>query len=108
MNLSNLLIDFCNIKKSDFNHLKDLGFSGVYILCCDDDVVYIGSAYARTIETRLKQYLSPTDTGNSLLRAIYKQETVLAKPTKTTKKELLPKLKDLRYMLLNMRTWNTN
>lgn len=99
MKLKDLLIDYCSIKKSDFNNLKNLNFSGVYILCCGDDVVYVGSAYARTIETRLKQYLSTTDTGNSLMRAIYKmdnKDNSFSNASDDDKKAIVDKIKKFK------------
>lgn len=58
----------------NFNCLNNFNFKGVYILCDHtDEIVYIGSAYSRLISTRLKQYLSETDTGNTLGRNIAKE-----------------------------------
>ena len=48
-------------KQTDFN------FQGVYILTKDDEVVYIGSAYARNVSERLKQYPRRKQSGNQTL-----------------------------------------
>ncbi len=60
----------------DFESLRNqkdsFGFSGVYILCDNDEVVYVGSAYARNIRCRLLQYLNENDSGNTLGKTIAK------------------------------------
>jgi excinuclease UvrABC nuclease subunit len=58
-------------KESDFQHLDDLEFNGVYILFDsekDDEIVYIGSAYGQTIKKRLNQYISSRNSGGDSLR----------------------------------------
>ncbi|MGN0546342.1 MAG: GIY-YIG nuclease family protein [Acutalibacteraceae bacterium] len=61
------------IVMGNFSNLSEFCFYGVYIICdSEDDVVYIGSAYARKILKRLKQYLSPSDTGNTLAKNVTK------------------------------------
>jgi len=52
----------------DFNDLSVFDFYGVYILSMDEDIKYIGSAYAQKLKTRLNQYISETDTGGNSLR----------------------------------------
>ena len=48
-------------------------FCGVYVLCdTSGEVVYVGSSYVRNIDERLKQYLSTSDTGNTLGKTIAK------------------------------------
>ena len=60
--------------EGNFCCLEKFNFKGVYILCdSNDEVVYIGSAYSRYVSTRLKQYISETDTGNTLGRNIAKE-----------------------------------
>lgn len=74
MNTAELLQKYHNIVEGTFNDLSDFDFCGVYILCDkNEDIVYIGSAYARTIKIRLQQYLRPKDTGNTLGKTIAKK-----------------------------------
>lgn len=73
MNINELLNQHFGIVETNFKNLSKLNFCGVYIICDkDNEVVYVGSAYARSIQARLKQYLSPKDTGNTLGKAIAK------------------------------------
>lgn len=59
--------------KGNFKSLGKFNFKGVYIICDEaDEIVYIGSAYARDISIRLNQYIKVDDTGNSLGRTIAK------------------------------------
>lgn len=56
----------CSFKdlKDDSNLLK---FTGVYLLTEGDEVVYIGSAYARYLRKRLLQYQQAPNSGNYTL-----------------------------------------
>lgn len=66
-----------SIKCGDFNNIDVFDFEGVYIIYNpqkENEIVYIGSAYARTISKRLHQYLREKDTGNTLLHAICKKD----------------------------------
>lgn len=70
------------IVDTDFNNLSKLDFSGVYIIYDpdnNDEVVYVGSAYSRTIKERLEQYKRKNDTGNTLLHEICKKDYGKAK-----------------------------
>lgn len=74
MKLQEILLNYDNVVLGDFQDLDVFGFSGVYIICDkEDDIVYVGSAYARTIKIRLQQYLRPLDTGNTLGKTIAKK-----------------------------------
>ena len=79
-----------------------------------EDVVYIGSAYARTIKERLQQYTRKSDTGNTLLHAICKKDHNVAKVKDITliqKNEAIKKIlsfkikaiphEDLEYRLIH-------
>ena len=79
------------IVEGDFENLSNFKFEGVYIIYDDatKEVVYIGSAYARTIEERLKQYKSKSNTGNTLMHAICKKDYCVAKV-----KDIIPEQKD--------------
>ena len=74
MKVEELLESCINAKYGNFTDLELFNFMGVYIIYETETqiVVYIGSAYARTISKRLKQYLSSTDTGNTLGKSIAK------------------------------------
>lgn len=73
MNITELLLNLHECTAGDFDHLEKFRFEGVYIICdSNNEIVYIGSAYARTIEIRLKQYISATDSGNTLGKTIAK------------------------------------
>lgn len=62
-----------NIVEGTFTDLSVFDFNGVYILCDrNEKIVYVGSAYARTIKTRLQQYLRENDSGNTLGKTIAK------------------------------------
>ena len=66
----NELFDY-DFVKGDFTNLSKFNFYGVYVIYDNkEEIVYIGSAYARTIKTRLGQYKSATDTGNTLAKSI--------------------------------------
>lgn len=60
------------IVKGNFQNLNVFAFRGVYIIHEKNNgkIVYIGSAYARDINIRLKQYLRPNDSGNTLRKSI--------------------------------------
>ena len=74
MKLQEILLNYDNVVLGDFEDLDVFDFSGVYIICDKvDNIVYVGSAYARTIKIRLQQYLSPSDTGNTLGKTIAKK-----------------------------------
>jgi excinuclease UvrABC nuclease subunit len=70
------LLENHTIIDGDFNNLAVFNFKGVYILyeSKTQEVVYVGSAYARNINERLKQYLRVNDSGNSLMHAICKED----------------------------------
>ena len=68
-----MFLEINNAVCGNFNTLSKFDFKGVYIICDNSDVVYVGSAYARTIEQRLKQYISKSDTGNTLGKAVAKE-----------------------------------
>ena len=73
MNIKDFLAEFVKVKEGSFDDLNIFSFYGVYLICDEnDEIVYIGSAYARTINIRLSQYLSPSDTGNTLGKSIAK------------------------------------
>jgi len=66
-------LEIYEYREGDFNDLSMFDIYGVYIIYDpnnNNEVVYIGSAYARKIKTRLKQYLNPKDTGNTLAKTI--------------------------------------
>lgn len=68
-----MLLKYTHAISGDFTDLSKFNFKGVYVICDKDDVVYIGSAYARTIKERLEQYTSVFDTGNTLGKAVAKR-----------------------------------
>lgn len=72
MNINELLLKMSNVVQGDFNDLSKFDFKGVYVICDKNEVVYVGSAYARTIAERLKQYISRSDTGNTLGKSVAK------------------------------------
>lgn len=81
MNVDSLMGKF-EIVESDFVNLSNLDFTGVYIIYDpknENEVVYVGSAYARTIKERLSQYIKVNDTGNTLMYAICKKEYKVSK-----------------------------
>ena len=73
MKISELEARYKKMTKGTFNDLQTFNFKGVYIICDNQEIVYIGSAYSRYVSTRLKQYISETDTGNTLGRNIAKE-----------------------------------
>lgn len=74
MQIEDLWNNYYNVVEGGFDNLSAFNFSGVYVLCDKSGkVMYIGSAYARTIQIRLKQYLSATDSGNTLGKTIAKK-----------------------------------
>lgn len=72
MKMQDLLLKMSNAVQGDFNDLSKFDFKGVYVICDKDEVVYVGSAYARTIAERLKQYNSKSDAGNTLGKSVAK------------------------------------
>ena len=112
----NDLLTRYQIIEGDFNNLDKFNFEGVYIIYDGktENVVYIGSAYARTIKERLQQYKRKSDTGNTLLHAICKKDRNVAKVkdiTPNQKDEAIKKIlsfkikaiphKDLEYRLIH-------
>ena len=85
------LMSAYQIVEGDFDDLSKFDFEGVYIIYRDDtqDVVYIGSAYTRTVEKRLKQYISVSDTGNTLMHAICKIDYKVSKVKEITNEQKL-------------------
>lgn len=78
MNIEDVIKKF-EIVESDFSDISKFDFTGVYIIYDPEsgnknEVVYIGSAYVRTIKERLSQYIKVNDTGNTLMHAICKKE----------------------------------
>ena len=73
MKIEELFLKINNAVCGNFNTLSKFDFNGVYIIYKKDEVVYVGSAYARTIEQRLKQYISKSDTGNTLGKTVAKE-----------------------------------
>lgn len=76
MDVENLIKKY-QIVESTFEDLSKLDFVGVYIIYDPnnkDEVVYVGSAYVRTIKERLSQYIKWNDSGNTLMHAICKKE----------------------------------
>ena len=74
MLIEELLANYLGAQKGDFNDLSPFDFVGVYIIYDKNtkEVVYIGSAYVTNIKNRLSQYISPSDTGNTLGKTIAK------------------------------------
>lgn len=72
MQLDDLDFSKYNYVDGDFENLDIFVFKGVYIIWdpSNSEIVYIGSAYARDIKIRLKQYLIPKNTGNTLAKTI--------------------------------------
>lgn len=69
------VLKFLDSTEGDFSDLSRFKFKGVYIIQdSNNEIVYVGSAYTRTIEERLKQYLKINDSGNTLRNAICKEE----------------------------------
>ncbi len=91
--------------KNDFN------FRGIYVISDSyNDGVYLGSAYAktRTVGKRLAQYLSETDTGNTLADALLRNKKATSKSEAIlvikTYKIIAFEHKDLEYDLINATT----
>lgn len=60
--------EYCKLGEITESCNKDkFKYRGVYILVDNDDVVYIGSAYARNVRDRLLQYQQTQNSGNSSL-----------------------------------------
>lgn len=100
MKISELLQKNYDVVEGNFHSLSTFNFSGVYVLCeNNDDVVYVGSAYSRTIKTRLEQYLRSNDSGNTLGRTIAKQIAKTKRYDKTAKQKIgesISKIKNLK------------
>ncbi len=97
MKIQEILSNFHNIVSGDFNDLNVFDFKGVYMICDKKDtVVYIGSAYARTIQIRLKQYLKPLDTGNTLGKTIAKKLSGSRKYDDTAKEKIKDAVKIIK------------
>lgn len=110
------LMSAYQIVEGDFDDLSKFNFEGVYIIynAATQDVLCIGSAYTRTIEKRLKQYISVSDTGNTLMHAICKidhkvnkvkeitneQKLLAIQKIKTFKVKAIPH-RDLEYQLIH-------
>lgn len=89
MNINDLMQNF-QVVVGDFQKLNIFNFHGVYIIYDPnngDEVVYVGSAYVRTIESRLNQYTKAYDTGNTLMHAICKKDFNVAKVKDITKNQ---------------------
>lgn len=115
MNIRDLLLKESNCVCGNFKELNKFNFKGVYVICDGDEVVYIGSAYARTIDKRLKQYICTLDSGNTLGRSVARYLFKLKKYDKSAKTKLekaIVKIKtfsiyafkysDLEYKLIEM------
>lgn len=89
-----------NAVQGDFNDLSKFNFRGVYVICDKDKVVYIGSAYARTIEKRLNQYISETDTGNTLGKSVAKRLSNSQKYDQAAKNKLNDAIKQIRTFII--------
>ena len=73
MDVTTLFTKHINAQQGNFDDLTNFSFCGVYVLCdTSGEVVYVGSSYVRNIDERLKQYLSTSDTGNTLGKTIAK------------------------------------
>lgn len=88
MKISEIETRYKNITKGTFKDLRTFNFKGVYIICDNQEIVYVGSAYTRFISTRLKQYLSKTNTGNTLGKNIAKELANVKKYTKSAEEQL--------------------
>lgn len=79
--------------KDNLSHKKNFKFHGVYILTDtekDEEVIYVGSAYVRTVHERLLQYTSDKDTGNTLIKDLIDLEFV------SSPNEAVEKIKKLK------------
>ena len=66
-------------KEGSMNNPEDIAgcnFPGIYVIIRNNEVIYIGSAYAgtRSIADRLTQYLGNSRTGNTLANAFMRHE----------------------------------
>ncbi len=100
MKIQDLLLKMSNAVQGDFNDLSKFNFRGVYVICDKDKVVYIGSAYARTIEKRLNQYISETDTGNTLGKSVAKRLSNSQKYDQAAKNKLNDAIKQIRTFII--------
>lgn len=116
MKIDDLFSKIYNPIYGDFNNLSKFDFKGIYVIYDkDDEIVYVGSAYSRTIEQRLKQYISISDSGNTLGKTIAKEISNSKKFNDTAKISMdtaIKKIKnfkicalhyeDLEYKLINL------
>ena len=96
MKIEELFLEINNAVCSNFNTLSKFDFKGVYIICDNGEVVYVGSAYARTIEQRLKQYISKSDTGNTLGKTVAKKLSGSQKYDKQAKSKMSDAIKKIK------------
>ncbi len=97
MKIEDLFLNINNPVYGDFSDLSKFDFNGVYIIYDKDEVVYVGSAYARKIKKRLKQYISPTDTGNTLGKTVAKNYRVQRRIMSWHKPKWMKPLKQLKH-----------
>lgn len=115
MDINELLLKICNGVHGGFGDLNCFDFKGVYILCDNNKIVYVGSSYARTIKQRLKQYTSKKDTGNTLAKRVAKELSYSKKINGKSKENILEaiekikkfsiyaiKYQDLEYQLIDL------
>ena len=100
MKIQDLLLKLSSAVQGDFNDLSKFNFKGVYVICDKEEVVYIGSAYARTIEKRLKQYISKSDTGNTLGRSVAKRLSNSKKYDQAAKNKLNDAIKQIHTFII--------
>lgn len=81
----NLIIQEYRVRKNlisgplKFSEIEKLNFEGVYVICKDQKIVYIGSSYARTIDERLGQYLTRSKSGNTLAKHVFESKETVKK-----------------------------
>lgn len=106
MDVENLIKKY-QIVESTFEDLSKLDFVGVYIIYDPnnkDEVVYVGSAYVRTIKERLSQYIKWNDFGNTLMHAFCKKEYNVDKVKDITveqRKDAVDKIKEFKIMAIS-------
>lgn len=106
MDVENLIKKY-QIVESTFEDLSKLDFVGVYIIYDPnnkDEVVYVGSAYVRTIKERLSQYIKWNDSGNTLMHAFCKKEYNVDKVKDITveqRKDAVDKIKEFKIMAIS-------
>ena len=74
-------VDWEKREEGSLNNQRDIDrcvFPGIYVILQNENVIYIGSAYAgnRSIADRLKQYLSNSKTGNTLANAFIRNKDI--------------------------------